>query len=335
MSTLRGRANRFTRIGQMSNELIQLKVKSKSRLKSYTTKTPVLGVGDSTVICADLGSLVLIRDVLSSDFGVELEFHSTAACLDEDPLLFSLDPSDRTVGSLIRIMDIHSKSNPIVQNGDTLESPTIYIKVINSAFSQKSFILRFNYFDISETVYDKIYPTFKISSNLVPLVVPLIRTPIDGFEISRIQNEYSVDTIPRLVDSTQYVGYNQQDYTTQHQTSGLLVAPSAVINNKLIKKLKFSPGFQLEGLYRIYFQVLKLDDPSYTLIQKFNPDISDLPGSIDVELVFTDQKSKYVTKLTVNTSPENLGKLGPKMIVLTISNGQIQNNPVVADSDLI
>lgn len=334
MSTLRGRAERFTRSGQMLNDVVKLKIKPKSRLKTIVTKTPVIQVGNSVVLCLDLGSVAVIRDVLSSDFGILVEFHSTAACLDEDALIYSLDPADKADANYVQVLGTSPRIISVVQNGDATESPTIYVKITNSAFVNKQFDLRINYFDLSETVYAKIYPSVKISSNLLPLIVPRIKTPIEGFEFSRVLNEYSVDPVPRLVDRSMYIGYNVGDFINTYRHSGLLVAPSSVINDQFVKQLKFSPGFQLEGQYKIYFNVLPSGDPTYDLFSNYDFNFSTIPESSEVKIVFKDAFNEYTLSIILSTTSADLGKLASKMIVLNIIDGKFSGSPTIVNSDL-
>lgn len=331
-TTLRRRSERFTKVGQLSNDVINLKFKSKSRLKHYQILTPLIPLSGSVNIAADLGSAILIKDVFSSDFGVSIELHSTPEFADEDALIYDLDPSDHASNQKVRIINNIHKNNPIVTNRDNPESQTIYLKIINTSYVGKKFLLEFIYYDISENVYDFKFPEIITTSGLLPVIVPKIVTPIPNFEVFRYLNEFSTDIIPRLLDPIDYSSYNTDDHTNVYRNSGVLISPTYIKDLKFIKKLQLSHQFNVDGQYKIYLRSLAGSDELYPKLLKYGIDPNFMPSEGTVKVVIRDQTSSYTHELTVNTSNTE-DVYSSKMLTFNIKNSRIQSNPILTDID--
>lgn len=330
MSTLRTKEQRFSAISRVQNELINLKFKSKSRIRTTITKTPRLAFGTSAIMSLDLGSVVLIKSVSTDKTGLTIEFHSTIDCTDEDPINFTLDSSPSSPEGLVHILPDVPFRRMIAHNGDTTEKPFIYVKVTNSNVTETSFFVKIDYFDMSEVVFQRIYPKFSITSELRNLIIPRIVTPISGYTFDKLTDEYSADPIPNLADSSQYIGYNE---VSVYPNVGYLASPVSVINNNLSKIVYYSKYFQPEGEYKIYFEVPTLDDPRRELLKDYNVFPENLDTS-EVTFRLKDEVTEYVHSLHIDTTLGDRGNFASKMIVFSIRNNQVLNQPIVINSDL-
>lgn len=331
-TTLRGRSERFTKVGQLSNDVINLKIKSKSRLKHYQILTPFIPLSGTVSIAANLGNVILVKDVFSSDFGVSIEMHSTAELADEDALLFDLDPSDHASNQKVRILNNTHKGNPIVQNRDEVNPQTIYFKIMNTSFVGKKFLLEFVYYDISETVYESKFPEIITTSELLPVIVPRIVTPIPDFEVFRYYNEFSTDIVPRLLDPLDYSSYNTDDHTSTYRSSGILISPAYIKDLKFVKKLQLSNQFNVDGQYKIYVRSIAGSDELYPKLLKYGIDSNVMPSEGLVTVTIRDQFSSYTHEFVVNTSStEDI--YASKMLTFNIKNSRIQSNPILTDAN--
>lgn len=330
MDTLRSAAKNFSRIAVISDDARTLEAKPQSRLKSVIYRVPTLNVGEFSILALELGSVVNIRSVKSINFNISVEFHSTEACEDEDATIFENATPGIETGSFYDVAPVSGSKYTTVINRDEIESPIIYTKITNNGNSQQSILLKIDYFELSESVFRLIYPKFSISSSLSNLIIPKIKTPINTLEFSSVFNEFSVDSIPNLVDLTHYSRY--ESISTTNANNSYLVARSKVAS-VFTRTVAFSRNFQLEGEYKIYFDVASVDDIRYSELGQVIP--TDSTNETSIVFNYKDRDYQFSHSLTIDTSLSSRGKLASQMLVFSIKNNLIESAPVVMESDIV